>query len=142
VAVDLTHEIEAAVDWWASRLANIDTIKDTGHPAVDSMLSISAALAYEPVTGDQLDAFRAALRREFEAAASDETARYPDRPIVDQIRTDYGPQGRLRDACLAAGLVARQYDSLLPYKTSMVIVPGRVTVSEGYGAPDRVIYPT
>lgn len=137
----MEDEIEAAVNWWADKLAG-GHFQDNG----DAYQSVFATLARSETsapTDDQLTAFRDRLRDEIGHAIRSHDSWRIDEPMWGGctegrcVSTDYGPEPLLRRSADAAGI----NDMRFPIKTVMWISPGQVKVACGYGKPAEVIYP-
>lgn len=116
-------EIEAAADWWASKLG----VGRCASGAAD----VAAARTRGKRSFEEVATFRAALLDTLEARMAPlwDT---PNGASRRTVRVDYDPDPALADAAAAAGLELKYGE--LPIKTVMWIDPGVVTVKEGYGA--------
>ncbi|GIM86023.1 hypothetical protein [Salinispora arenicola] len=115
---DPRPEARVAAEWWANKLAG------TGHHP----------LLQKRFTREQADRFAIALAMLINDRLSGEM--WPDLALTIQV--DYGLHPVLADAARRAGLLVGMYD--LPMRTAMRINAGRVTVSEGYRAPEEVVW--
>ena len=125
-------EAEAAAKWWADVLRG-PPLKDNGD-LVQSMFGSLVAARAAPVSEEGIAAFEEALGARIEEVldASDDWC------MVD---TDYGPGGVLSTALRRLDEeTANAIRPLLPWKTIMVVKPGKVRVAKGYGAPEETIY--
>jgi hypothetical protein len=120
-------EIEAAADWWDSRLGR----GRRASGAADVDLLMAAARSRVGRSAEEVSAFRAALLDTLEKRIAPhwDTPKGASRRTV---RVDYDPDPALADAAETAGLALENGE--LPIKTVMWIDPGVVTVKEGYGA--------
>ncbi len=125
---DLTNEIAAVVSFWSGCLTR-PVVHDNG----DDMQSIMGTLLSANRSGvseEQVAKFSEALT----TSLQDESLSQHERSFID---VDYGPDRILCEACAKAGISA---GDRFPWKTFTRMTPGRVTVSQGYRAPDRVLY--
>lgn len=110
-------EAGAAARWWADKLSS------------------GTAMLRRRFTPAQADRFAAALAELIDQRLGREI---PQQGCAVTIDCDYRLHPLLADAARLAGLLVSMYD--LPMRAYMWINPGRVTVSEGYGAPEEVVW--
>jgi len=128
--MSMEQEITAAVEWWASQLTQ-RPINQTGDKEVDfSLFSFSSFITVQPLTDQQIETFKAALRDKLEALSTTDEDLY--------LVCDYEPKDMLEAAADEAGITEQNHR--FPMKTNMWIDPGCVTVSCGYAAPVQTIY--
>lgn len=139
----MREEVEAAAAWWADVLRG-PPIKDNGDEMQSVMGTLAGAL-HGPPAEEQIAAFERELRAVAETMAerlrSYEREHRGEDHFLLVIDTDYGPGGVLLRALVASDQMGR-LAPLLPWKTTMTVTPGKVSVSKGYGAPEQTIYPT
>jgi len=123
-------EIVAAAEWWATTISGRP--KQDNGDAFQSALLTMVALERPRPTPDQLAKFKERLMALL-SVHWDESKPYRCR----FLSVDYWPDYILQEAAEAAGI-----NCSFPVKTMMCISAGKVTVACGYGAPDKVIYPT
>lgn len=121
----MTLIAEAASRWWADHLREGFT-PDNGD-AMSTVVAVVAGIGRSESNADRVDSFQSIL----ETAIDQQLTRLGS----VYLTVDYGPEGILHDA-LAESSVRSQ----LPWKTSMVIHPGTIEVSQGYGAPMTRIF--
>lgn len=122
--------IAAAAEWWANSITN--PTHDNGDKSrngdIGSLLAMLLCSG-NPVTKEQAEAFKLALIESLMEVMK-------DRPYFS-IYVDYHPDRILAEAAREAGITSTQCFS---WKTSMDISEDKVEVSEGYGAPRKVIW--
>mgnify|MGYP001559346407 CR=1 FL=1 len=116
----------AAAKWWADKLRG-PVIHDNGERMQSAMMT--ALQPDVPVPDEKIDEFDYFL-----GTALSET----DYNHIT-VGVDYGPDRILSEAAEKAGI---NLEFRLPIKTMMWITPEKVSVSEGYRAPEVQIYPT
>jgi len=134
-------EIVAAADWWASRLRGDRSWIDAGDPELTAEIKASVAVERKRTSTEVL-AFRNALVPALEAHVVPHWDRAKDPQWASALRTvvvDYGPDPVLADAAESAG-ISRLKTGELPIKTVMWINPGLVTVREGYGGRQVLVW--
>lgn len=136
---DPKPEIVAAADWWARRLAGERSWLQPGDPTPTVGLT-----RFEPRkrTTEEIEAFRAALVPALDAHVAPHWDPSKDAQWAAALRcvmVDYDPDPALAEAAEAAGL-GRLLPGELPGKTYMWINPGLVTVKEGYGARQTLVW--
>lgn len=110
-------EASAAARWWANKLTN------------------GKAMLRRHFTPAQADRFAAALAELIDHRLGREVTQQGSAVTID---CDYRLHPLLAEAAWQSGLLVSMYD--LPMRTYMWINPGRVTVSEGYGTPEEVVW--
>ncbi len=140
----MAHEINAATNWWASKLMRVARFDNGDRSAVGGMTAVLAMMvsAKNAVpTEAEIARFKASLHQRLRLRCV-ATWRY-DMPEWGSyqrcVAVDYGPDRILAAACADAGI--DNADSRFPCKTSMWIDPGKVSVSEGYRAEPVTIFP-
>jgi hypothetical protein len=147
--------IAAGAAWWASRLGNCHhdsvglnaprrrlTAEDMEAAIYENLATVRGRYSTEEAARFRIaleDAIAAHLRGEEPVTSG--TKRHAPRygNHQDVVYCDYEPDETLIAAAEAAGIDLGRRD--LPVKTDMVFSNTRVTVSEGYGAPDVTIWP-
>ncbi len=132
---EIPPEIVVAVEWWASRAGSrinrMDNMGDTSRTLQDGMagmLAIINQVGNSTPKDDQLEQFKICLREQL-------LERWKNDNAYIYLGVDYGPDPILSKAMGAGGL-----QTTLPWKTGMWIQKNKVSVSEGYGADDNIIY--
>lgn len=138
--IDPKPEARAAAKWWAAKLTN-DIRHDLGgrdaaERAETATFNAASAMLRQRFTPAQADRFAEALTTLIDQRLTSEAPQQDFAPLT--IHCDYGIAPVLAEAATCTGLSVGMFD--LPAKTNMWIDPGRVTVSEGYGAPDEVVW--
>ena len=123
---DIIKASEVAAQWWAD---NLGTHKQRAG-LEDELANILMSLAsmYASPNSETREKFYQRLKQ----ILIEELKR------TDMVRlsTDYSPCGLLMEASYEFGIS----DHAFPCKTDMYITENEVRVSEGYGAPEKVIY--
>ncbi|WP_018219126.1 DUF2267 domain-containing protein [Salinispora vitiensis] len=138
--IDPKPEARAAATWWADKLTS-DTRHDLGgrdaaEQAATATFNVASVMLRQRFTPAQADRFADALATLIDQHLRGEAPQQDFARLA--IHCDYGIDPVLAEAATRAGLSVSMFD--LPMKTNMWIIPGRVTVSEGYGAPDEVVW--
>lgn len=124
-----SEPINAAVDYWASFLVNGPIVDNIGDPMADMLMTLVKLNNETTSNSTQVETFKTALgshiRSLFERDAK-----------WVSFGVDYGPDMELRNALQAAGIKSSPF----PSKTNMWITPEKVSVSQGYRAPERVLW--
>lgn len=126
------EEIRIAAAWWASKLRT--TLRpDCGDLFLNASMDTvkSAESMPEPVPESRILIFESSL-----AATLEED--WHDHDGID-VSVDYDPDMYLQSACATAGIDVK-FCQTFPIKTIMLLRPGIVEVSEGYGAPSVVLF--
>ncbi|WP_223874693.1 BTG family protein [Salinispora oceanensis] len=117
LSVAPSPEASAAARWWANKLTN------------------GKAMLRRRFTPDQAHRFAAALAELIDQRLGREA---PQQGSALTIDCDYRLHPLLAEAAWRSGLLVSMWD--LPMRTYMRINPGRVTVSEGYRAPEEIVW--
>lgn len=124
---------KVAAKWWADKLRNVGPGNfDNGDSSSTGGMAMILATMLAMDTQSSEEAIILFEKRLAET-------------ILDQveqhgsmvIRVDYGPDYILSDLAQETGVSPNGF----PWKTTMWIVKDKVTVSAGYGAPRKVIFP-
>lgn len=126
-AIVPSPEATAAAQWWADKLTS----------GTDDGVTVSATMLRRRFSRAQADRFAVALVALIDDRFSAEM-RNPAQTLPMTVECDYRLDPLLADAAWRAGLLVSMWD--LPMRTYMCIDPGRVTVSEGYGAPKEAVW--
>ena len=124
----LRETSKVAAKWWADKL-RYGTVQNNGEDMQSMMMTLFAMRASK-FNGDDINEFERVLA---ELVDNDIDARGSA-----YLRVDYHPEGLLRDAAEEANI---DVSFKLPVKTSMRVSEEEVTVSEGYGAAEKQLYP-
>ena len=133
------HIVERAVDLWVQMLENprYDNGDLSLHGTMASMLADEVPRNNTP---EILDRFRVELRRcliePFTSSYTRSGVTYEETRLVEWLRVDYDPDEVLRTAAERAGL-----EMQFPWKTSMTLEAGCLSVMQGYGAEPVYHYP-
>jgi len=133
-------EAKAAAAWWASKLAG-PSRHETGDAESNILTAFAAGVAGQTFSAAEVAAFEKALAEVIEAGLSSGSwdLENPDfGSALRVIANDYGPDRMLTYAAEVADLRLTMFD--LPMKTVMWINPGEVSVSEGYGSGEAVVW--
>lgn len=120
-------EARVASQWWVGKLSA--PCGGSGDPMIDALASMAPRTEHSPET---LLTFRDALENFIVMVCRDA------RDGVCVLSVDYDPQGWLAEALALAGIDELQP---LPFKITMRVSEGRVTVHNGYRAKEEVLYP-
>lgn len=123
----MRHEIEKAVDWWTVVLAGPLRFDNGDAHSVAPALALLAAANEPAPTEGQLMVFKNTLRE----ILAREAASRKNAEFHFWLGVDYGPCRTLAEAAEVAVISTFKF----PWKTSMHIRPGSVTVALGYGTP-------
>ncbi len=126
---------EIAADWWGQK------VDSPSHDAgLDKNIQLLTQLLVEnmPKTeNDKISAFKNILKEMIKKELI-------SRSYID-LYVDYGPRGILCDAAKEATLLPQNHDEfrmthIFPWKTSMQISLDQITVKEGYGSKQEVLF--
>jgi len=117
----MKQEAELAAKWWGDKLS-CGFSHDNGDAMQSALANFGKDSRVRP-DANQIESFRRALAKLITEKTSGERKRL-------RISVDYHPNEDLWEAGKTAGIVNLE----LPIKTNMIIQPGSVEVSEGYGA--------
>jgi len=126
----INETAEVAGKWWADKLRR-GTVQNNGEDMQSMMMTLFAMMAPKSASYDEdVDDFEAILVELIDAELKGGRDVY--------LRVDYHPEGLLREAAVSADI---DVDFKLPVKTSMRVSKETVVVSEGYGSPEKQIFP-
>lgn len=124
-----SEPVNAAVNYWAKFLENGPVIDNIGDPIADMFMTMVKLNNETTANAAQVEAFKDALGSHIQSML--------DRDVTWIIfGVDYGPDMELVNALQAAKIKFSPF----PSKTNMWITPDKVSVSQGYRAPDRVLW--
>lgn len=123
--------IMAAADWWTKAISNPKFDNGDDSPQ-GGMAMVLANMAHQSKSDAGLEKFRETFVRRMKTEAEDGRA-----PHV--VGVDYGPDSWLSSVAQEAGIATGITD--WPWKTSMHLGDGKVTVRAGYHAPSEQIFP-
>ena len=136
----MNKEIEIAVKWWGDQLrapmVTFDNGDDSFHGFMGQGLAALNKKAAPIIPETQIQLFELSLT----AILKDICEQYPNKNggYFRTLSSDYGPDSKLALACEASKIKCSI--TTFPWKTTMRIDPGSVSVSEGYGAETQIIY--
>lgn len=143
-------EARAAARWWRDAIHRPGG-PHTGSPRNDGSLAVLSCAVDAAPSAIIADCFEAELAAIIEAEIQIYEKRHSTLDFdyawqwFVSIHVDYHPTQILCMAAERAGMIEGEYDSFVfsfvfPCKTVMHIDRGRITVSAGYGARDRVVW--
>lgn len=121
--------INAAVTYWASFLVNGPIMDNVGDPLADMFMTMVKLNNETASDNAQVEAFKTSLGSHIQSLLERDVSWI-------SFGVDYGPDMELSNALQAAGIKSSPF----PSKTMMWITPNKVTVSQGYRAPERVLW--
>jgi len=136
----MNKEIEIAVKWWGDQLrapmVKFDNGDDSLHGFMGQELAALNKKAAPIIPEARIQLFELSLT----AILKDICDEYPNKSggHFRKLSNDYGPDSKLSLACKASEIKCTI--TTFPWKTTMWINPGSVSVSEGYGAETQIIY--
>lgn len=126
--------INVAVDWWTEKITGLHK-HDNGERSLNALLGMAMAdYGMKAVTLEQEKTFREELKKSIMEYIDDCGDFCLGRGIF--IGCDYGPCEVLAKAAEKAGINVLNF----PFKTDMQITTYRVSVSDGYAQPWKIIF--
>lgn len=130
------REARVGARWWADQIRE-GFFPDAGgepgdaieHPMAKGLVSLLQEKEMAQLTPEKVDAYEAALARRIQAMLDGDASHYS---TAMDLGCDYGPGPAHRKAFEEAGIKPGM--TLLPWKTTMWVEPGCVSVGAGYGA--------
>ena len=124
---------KVAAKWWADRLRNVgpgnfNNGDESSTGGMAMALATLLAMNSQP-SEDAIDLFEAKLAETIKKHVEDRGSM--------TLSVDYGPDYILSSVAQETGVSSNGF----PWKTTMWIYKDKVTVSAGYAAPSKVIFP-
>lgn len=129
-------EAQVAAHWWADQMRDrsfpdngADPDDPTKSPMALGLIGLLQEKQTEGITAGMVDAYEAALARRIQAMLDEGQSGYG---TALNLHCDYGPGEAHVEAFTEAGITPGM--TVLPWKTTMWVQPGRVSVGAGYGS--------
>lgn len=127
--MEFPEPINSAVNYWAKFLENGPSIDNIGDPIADMLMTMVKLNNETTNNATQVEVFKNALGSHIQSV-------FDRGGTWISFGVDYGPDMELISALQSAKIKSSPF----PSKTNMWITPDKVSVSQGYRAPERVLW--